>query len=142
MRFARCASRSRSPSTTSRAGKGCARWSSASIAHSSGPIPAGSPDVMRIAGCALIAYAQGPMRSKAVDRHRGWVTEDLHIEILGGAQLERALAIRLDARLRETVERPRGRAEDPQHLQRFLRVDFARMLHGAAKRQRVAFAAE
>ena len=44
MRAARCASSSRSPRITSRAANGACAWRIASIAHSSGPMPAGSPD--------------------------------------------------------------------------------------------------
>ena len=49
-RCARAASTSRSPKTTSRAGHGRSRWRAASMAMSSGPIPAGSPAVIAMAG--------------------------------------------------------------------------------------------
>ena len=55
MRAARSASSAWSPITTSRAAKGCCAWRTASIATISGPMPAGSPDVIASAGFSIIA---------------------------------------------------------------------------------------
>src|SRR6478609_4478430 len=111
MRRARSASSALSPSTTRRAGKGCCACRAASIATSSGPIPAGSPAVIAMLGCAAIAS-----KRQYVDRRR--VAKNLHIDIERCIYLAGTRAILFDAQLAVAFDRMRRSPEQPQEFER------------------------
>src|SRR4029079_7649702 len=113
-----------SPSTTSRARKCRDAWRAASIAHNSGPMPAGSPQVIASVGCAGIAASL-----KRQDRHRRSVAEHLHVDSEHRLHDAGSVAVDVDARLPVTLEPADGLAEQPQELERVVRIDVASVLH-------------
>src|SRR5258705_1114786 len=131
MRAARAASRARSPRITRRAAKGVCAWRCASSATSSGPMPAGSPEV--IANETRFIGAIASQRLRFVPH----VAEELDLH--AGCRAHDAIH---DFHLRKFRHWAFLFAEYPQQLQRFCGVDFAGVLHGLAERQCVALAAE